>query len=338
MGRSSKDKKLSKVTPRSILLGERGIGLQTGVVNANLSLEKVIRDLKIIQAETVQDQQLSINTPSGSLKEKALEKEKLFGINFTGYDFSLSELRDIDFGNENYTLASRLSKANFQEANLNKVDFKNVSLRNANLKGAKLNFSNFQQSDLNGADITDGTFFGSKFIELNPATLDCVFNGENVFNQTSFEKCLRPFSQETNLEGMSFLGAEIDQTIFAVNQQLSGSIFFEAKITDCSLQGADLSNANLAVSKITDTDLKTANLEAADLSHAEVNNVNFYQASLKEASLTYFKAKDSVFADADFEGADLNGAVFTNCHFARVDLTKAKNRSKANFINCTGFN
>ena len=338
MGRSSKDKKLSKVAPRNMLLGERGIGLQPETTNKNLSLEVILEDLKSIQKETVEDQQLSINMPSGSLKEKEVSKEVLFGVDFTGYDFSFSELRNIDFGDPNKKLASSLNNTNFQEARLRRINFENVSLKKANLKKAELNFSEFRAADLNGADITGGTFFGSEFVDMNSGSLDCVFDGENVFNKTTFKNCLRPFSQETNLEGMRFLGADINQVMFSVNQQLKKTIFFEASINNSALQEADLEGATLSLAKITDTDLKAANLENTDLSHTKVDNVNFYHANLKEASLSYFQANDSVFADADFEGADLNGAVFTNCHFARVDLTKAKNRTKAKFINCTGLN
>jgi uncharacterized protein YjbI with pentapeptide repeats len=338
MGRSSKGNKLSKSAPRSLLLGESGVGLQAqGSVGKPLKLEKILKSLKNIQKDTAINLTLSINTPPGSLKEKGVEGEGLFGINFSGYDFSLSELKNVIFGHKDQALASKLANANFEAANLINVSFEGVDLKKANFKEAEVRLCEFKNADLSGANISGGTFFGSEFNDLGPGSLDCNFKGENIFNRTTFNQCLQPFSQEINLEGMSFLGAAINQTNFTPKQQLKNTIFFESKINSSSLQEADLERANLALSKLTDVDMRKSSLINADLSHVEARNVNFYQADFSGADLTYIKIKESVLADANFEGADLEGAIFTDCHFARVDLAKAKNRSKAKFINCTGM-
>ena len=117
--------------------------------------------------------------------------------------------------------------------------------------------------------------------------------------------------------------------------QLSGANLRGARLERANLQttvlaGADLTHANLsgalmAGANLADTVLERANLEMADLSGAVLPQARLERADAALATLTAANLEGATLQDADLTGADLSGADLrgadlTGCRVGRASL------------------
>ncbi len=105
-----------------------------------------------------------------------------------------------------------------------------------------------------------------------------------------------------------------------------------AKLSGCTLLGADLPSANLRGANLFEAILKRANLNSAIITRAAIDDANLTDASLKRANLT-----DASLTTAGLRRAKLTRADLTGANLAAADLTGA-DLTGANLTgaNCSG--
>ena len=103
-----------------------------------------------------------------------------------------------------------------------------------------------------------------------------------------------------------------------------------ADLSDCDLEGAqlsgvDLSGANMINTNMSEQDLSGTNLSGANLTNAELYGANLYGANLSSADLTIAFLSNANLSSADLSDAELRGA-----YMSEADLTGA-NFDRAHF-------
>ncbi|MBE9125494.1 MULTISPECIES: serine/threonine-protein kinase [unclassified Coleofasciculus] len=95
---------------------------------------------------------------------------------------------------------------------------------------------------------------------------------------------------------------------------LSGGIFYQAKLARTNFQGADLSNADFGQASLNRTNLRDTNLGRAYLSNADLEGADLRGADLSFAYLN----------NANLKGANLCGANLSNAKITEEQLSHAK--------------
>ena len=94
----------------------------------------------------------------------------------------------------------------------------------------------------------------------------------------------------------------------------------EVVLRKASLNGVDLSEANLTGAILIDVQLKRANLKGANLSGANLTGANLVQADLSGAELHGIILERANLSGANLDGADLSGADLTEATLTRIDF------------------
>jgi uncharacterized protein YjbI with pentapeptide repeats len=109
---------------------------------------------------------------------------------------------------------------------------------------------------------------------------------------------------------------------------LWGAKLYEADFSGAALNDADLNSANLYRVILSHADLSGANLrsthlEKANLSHAILRFTNLSGANLSEAHLSRATLRFADLSGADFSGADLSGAILNEANLSGVVFSGA---------------
>ena len=178
-----------------------------------------------------------------------------------------------------------------------------ATLVGAKLSGAKLQGASLQGVDLRGAIVNNADL---RDVDLRGANLtNATFNGTAL--------------DSANAAHSIFVGADLTDCT------LVGADFTEANMQKVNLRyakltGANLSGANLTKSDMSMTDLRanlsSANLEGADLRAADLTGANLMGANLERANLTSANLNCAVITRARMGGASTRPAA-TRCGTAR---------------------
>lgn len=207
--------------------------------------------------------------------------------NVKGFDFSNSELQNINFIRANLEGAnfkgSNLKNANFQDANLENVNFDRANLEGANLEGVNLKHITFDSVNFKGASFNDSDCTASLFDKCN-------------FCEASFESANFRYSQ-------------------LMNTNLTSTTIKFAEFEGVDLKGANLSNADMSNAYFTEADFTDANLTDANLSNTDFTNANFTNANLTNANLTNSNFTNTILTNADLSTSNLENCDFDGSNF-----------------------
>jgi uncharacterized protein YjbI with pentapeptide repeats len=115
---------------------------------------------------------------------------------------------------------------------------------------------------------------------------------------------------------------------------LQGASLQEADLTDVHLENADLQGANLARAILVNADLRGAVLIGADLQGANLEGANLEGTNLQNAILEGANLRNVNLQDANLEGANLQNITFSTNSFIGANLTRA-NLSNLNLFRAT---
>jgi uncharacterized protein YjbI with pentapeptide repeats len=289
------------------------------------------------------------------------------GIDFTGADFSGLDLRKFDFSGAwlesvNFTGAN-LSGANLSGAVLAHANFSQAILVGAQLVAANLGRAKLKGCVLDSADLSNATLMHCSFADVqmpranlvNAMILETTWGSMNATGvqaagQTFYKLDMKGMIlAEANLSGCNFI--ECDLTgVDLRGANVCGSTFITCKldkaqmqavlgkgavfVKDCSLAGADLSQANFAncnfgASKMPGVRLIKAVLDGANLSDAVISQADARLASAKGALCRKMVAKDAQmaginFQDAVLQNADLRSIDLRSSNLFGADLSRVK--------------
>jgi uncharacterized protein YjbI with pentapeptide repeats len=130
--------------------------------------------------------------------------------------------------------------------------------------------------------------------------------------------------QSVRLDGADLRRADLEGAHLGQlrNVRLDGARLVRAFVqylTDCSLQGADLTQAHLNPAQYQQCDLTGASLRTVFGAYTQAAGCVFKNADLREAGL-----HESNFHQADFAGADLSSADASKCDFREANLSRVK--------------
>lgn len=198
---------------------------------------------------------------------------------FTGMDFSNTDLTGINFGNHSFNnvnfSGTNLTDANFTNTNIHGSSFENANLTNANLSLERnIKDPGGWDLDFSGANLTGANFTGRNM-------------NNTVFNNTNFENA--NFS-EVNLRDADFTNCDLSNIGSLKNASLQGSNFEEANLSGVDLsktglENASFRNANLSGTNFTGAKTRETNFSGADLSNADMTSVDFNTPGKKVKSI-----------------------------------------------------
>jgi uncharacterized protein YjbI with pentapeptide repeats len=203
-----------------------------------------------------------------------------------------------------------------------------------NLRGRDLRYARLDRTDLHQADFTGANLDGASFVQsdLRNATMSCADIDRLLLGDGRTEvKC-------TSARGANFTRARMGEAKLA-GGDFGGAVFDHTALEGADMryllaQGADFTSANLqrvdlsGNSVLHGTLFLTASLQGADLTTAELTLANFVSANLHGAILSFARLEGARFLDADLDGADMQnarlyGADLTNAKIGHADLRGA---------------
>jgi uncharacterized protein YjbI with pentapeptide repeats len=191
--------------------------------------------------------------------------------------------------------------SDFSGMDLHGVDFRGyycnryeTILRGANFSGSNLSGAVFGASILDGAN-----FFGT---DLEDASFITARLNGATFIETHFKNTV---IRESQLMRATLVGADLSSS------DISGSLFTDADLTDCVLEGAK--------NEYWHSDFVRANLTRADVHGLKLQNANFQGATLRSANFEGADLELAEFGDADLTDAKLKDA---NVRFADFSASK----------------
>ncbi len=116
------------------------------------------------------------------------------------------------------------------------------------------------------------------------------------------------------------------------SESLDGAVLVEMELGDAlSFENTSLNGANLTEANLRDADLTEANLLNADLTEANLGQADFTEADLAQANLTEANLKNADLTEGNLRGADLTegnlrGADLTEGNLRGADLTEGNLR------------
>ncbi|MEM8610851.1 MAG: pentapeptide repeat-containing protein [Cyanobacteria bacterium P01_H01_bin.105] len=124
-------------------------------------------------------------------------------------------------------------------------------------------------------------------------------------------------------------------------KSLQGVNLSRANLTGANLAGVDLWKANLVLANLTNADLSRARLRDANLIRANLNGARLQEVNLLGANLNDSQLRDADFKKADlslahFQGANLDGANLIQANVIETDFRFA-NLSRSNLSGVTMF-
>src|SRR5262249_34424321 len=108
-----------------------------------------------------------------------------------------------------------------------------------------------------------------------------------------------------------------------IRPDLSEASLSGAKLAQANLREVDLSGANLREADLSGADLGGAYLLQANLSGADLREADLRQADLRQAGLRGATLSEAYLFKADLHGADLRGAKLIAAHLFKADLSGA---------------
>jgi len=279
---------------------------------------------------------------SSDLSGQSFFNSNLQGASLTGnqdlggMDFSYADLSEANLAGA-ILAGADFSGANLSKSTLTGTDLSDATLENATLSEVGLANSILQGADLSGADLSESTLTGSDLSEaiLVNATLTGVDLASTTLQGADLSGA--DLSCERNSHTAIF-GEGADLTVI---KSLAG-----AKINDCSLKKATLTDMDLSGIELQGTQLIEADLEGAILQYAALREANLSYANLKGADLTaafletdglnYQEAKlgNAYMPNANLTSAHLSGVYFSGVHlYGSAATVKHATMEGVNFSN-----
>ncbi|MBX3178224.1 MAG: pentapeptide repeat-containing protein [Candidatus Hydrogenedentes bacterium] len=127
----------------------------------------------------------------------------------------------------------------------------------------------------------------------------------------------------------------------------SGANLFQSCLTEASLVGADLQNANVSQSHLDRVDLRNATLVqmrsvlatwiGANLSQADARGAGFDDSDLSNADLSECNLQYATFLYSNLGGASLRGADLSGAYLVFASLRGVKDWEKIKSIKCANI-
>ncbi|MBI3735568.1 pentapeptide repeat-containing protein [Candidatus Sumerlaeota bacterium] len=286
------------------------------------------------------------------VESDSLEGANLIEANLRGADLSETKLRGANLSRASLRAAEMheadLENANLEGANLQLANLRRTVLKGANLKAAILEGAALFRADLRGASLSGANLFGTLLTQAIydyttqwPAGFDPVKQGAKLIT-TKEDMELLPPAEKAKCPSC---GKEIfqdalkcrhcgewrnsptkkDQTGQFINiLGSSGEVLFMVQAK--TLEGADLTKANLRGAHLANCNLRKANMRGIDLSRAAMSTANLEGGALNDANLDGANLRGSNMAGAQLAGASLRGASLEGCSLVKADLNGANLR------------
>ncbi len=194
-----------------------------------------------------------------------------------------------------------------------------LSLRNRDLRYAKLDRSDLHQADLTGADLDDASLAGT---DLRGAWMTCADVNELLLSEDRTKaRCTQ--ARRANLARAQMDDAHMSGIDLSA-AKLNDARLEQADLAYSLLSGADFSSAKLDKADMTGgisaqgAQFLIASLQGADLTGAQLQGSDFSSASLQGALFNYAHLQGTILKDAQ-----LDAASFHQAHLQGADMTGA---------------
>ncbi len=221
-----------------------------------------------------------------------LQEADFFGARFRNIRFLNVNLRKCGFRNID-TENTVFRGADLEAAQLEGADLKGIDLREANLRMASLSWTALKGADLRGADMTGAILIDT---DLREASLNGV-----DFRQIYLHYSKSPYFIESNDDRL-----DLD---YDFESSLEGADMTMANLSGCNLRNINFQSAKLVFADLSNAVLLNSNLIQADLRGANLNASIWYQSDiqkvlpeLKKADFTYLNIKK----DSELEKIERN--------------------------------
>lgn len=202
-----------------------------------------------------------------------------------------------------------LKGADLRFSRLRGTNLCRTNLRNAKLNNAVLHVANLRLAILHNADLLQANLLGAslKGADLSGANL----SGANLSGTNLHAANLHA----AKLQGIKWLGATLHATKLQ-GAKLSGTKWHGASLHSTDLNHADLSHADLSGTttlqgaNLSEADLSSANLSKAKLIGADLSKANLIDANLNKANLTDANLSGAIVTEEQ-AASNLNGAIIT---------------------------
>lgn len=242
----------------------------------------------------------------------SLKYANLAGADLTGSNLSGADLRGV----------------NFAGANLTDANFQGCVLHGASLAGAVIDNTNFAKADFRGCDVRgrDLVYANCPSVKTNK-----TFDGR----EEALAEMLRDHETWRASKGrkgviLDLDGYDLSDRSFSGLRFSCGSLRF-VRFLDAKFKGGSFARANLQWSVFRDAELVDVDFRGADLSKSVLCGAVFRDCAFDPHPSLKPGGQDR---SARLSFANMQGAVFENCTFNRVDFTRAR-LAGAEFRNCT---
>lgn len=288
------------------------------------------------------------------LREANLRGADLTEINMSGADLTGAMLRAAEMNQTN------LEGANLEGANLMLANLRRANLRGANLKTTILEGAALFRTDLRGANLQGANMFGTLLTQaiydyttqwpagidpqklgaqlvtdggdaVGPQLMDkvvCASCGNEIFKDAL--KCRhcgewlnRATEKDASGQFLNILGPGGEVLCLVPAKTLEGADLTKANLHCANLANCNLRKANMSGVDVTRAQLTKANLENAQFATANLSGANMREANLTGATLTNATMKGTSLEGAVLVKADLNGANLKEANLSKVDLRGA---------------
>ena len=237
-------------------------------------------------------------------------------VNLSGRDLRLFNLASAKLTN------AHLSGADLRGLDLSQANLQYSDLSFANLSGAILPRENARtKHPLMAAGLLDTKLLGSDLRGVNlkmTIGLTLAQIGEAITNEsTTLSNHLLIIRDNLSLQGLDLSNADLWGANFS-GLNLNGTNLSNAKLNFANLSGTTLVGADLSAADCTQANLSNANLTNASLIYATFSNANLENSSLMNASLY-----GTDFDQANLRNSNLDNASISSAKFTRASLTSS---------------
>lgn len=180
-----------------------------------------------------------------------------------------------------------------------------------NLRGRDLTFANLDRSDLHQADLTDADLSNASLVgtDLRDVQIHCADLNELLLtNDRQRARCAT--ARHANFSGARLEGAQMTG-IDLTEAKLEEARLSDAKLTFAILVGANFSSAIMRKADLTGgvqaqgANFLLASLQGTDLTGAQLHYADFTSAGMQGVGLNYATLHAAVLRDSDLESADM---------------------------------
>lgn len=193
------------------------------------------------------------------------------------------------------------------------------------LRGRDLRFARLDRSDLHGSDLTGADLDGASLVgaDLRGARIQCADLTEVMLTENRV-KAHCPSAQRARfdrarlngakLSGADFTDASFDEAdleaVEAPVALFTGASFSSARLDKADLTGGvNLNGANFLLATLQGVDLTGAQMQFADFTSAQLQGAVISHANLRGALLRDANLEAADLSKSKLQGADMNGAV-----------------------------